>query len=70
MKVYHARHFQYVLVHTDHGFFKIDNLGGILRWNDHAVNHWEEAASLSSAEVAELVTIGLEKFSPSSEILP
>ena len=63
MKVFQAKHYQYVLIHTNLGFFKVDNLGGIKRWSEAGPKHWQEVTELSSEEEAELVALGLEKFS-------
>lgn len=60
MKVYKATHFQYVMVHTDLGFFKINNLGTILEWEESAQN-WVEA-KLTIEDAAQLVVLSLAKF--------
>lgn len=57
MKIYNPYAFRYALVNTHHGFYKVDNLGKILRWEEH-VNHWVPA-DLPYEEEKHLVTVSI-----------
>lgn len=61
MKLYKATQARYALVHTDNGFFQIDNLGRILKWNDNA-HAWHNVI-LSEDEADQLLLLGLGKLS-------
>lgn len=61
MQLYKATHVNYVMVHTDLGFFQIDNLGKILKWNDNE-EAWRETI-LSDADSAQLLSLSLSKLS-------
>ncbi len=61
MLVYNATHVQYVMVHTDLGFFRVNSLGGISQWNDADVC-WGEV-DISTEDAAILVNLALAKLS-------
>lgn len=66
MKVYKATHFQYVMIHTDQGFFKIDNLGIILQWIEKE-QYWCEA-ELPIEDAKHLVKLSLAKFNNQQDL--
>jgi hypothetical protein len=49
------------LVHTISSFYKINNLGGILIWNEDN-EQWEETNSLSESDAKDIVAASLAKF--------
>jgi hypothetical protein len=61
MQAHKAIILQYVLVHTISSFYKINNLGGILIWNEDN-EQWEETNSLSESDAKDIVAASLAKF--------
>ena len=61
MQIHKATLFQFVMVHTNFGFFKVDNLGGIHMW-DETSQLWKETDSLPASDIAILVEVALAKF--------
>ena len=61
MQLYKATHVSYVMVSTDNGFFKIDNLGKILQWGIKE-QAWVDAI-VSDDDATKLLSIGMGRLS-------